>query len=179
MLISGSPFEVVWYTPKTIFRSTESLRWPIAMGWRPSSCVVRRPSFVVRRPSCVNIFSFFLSFLSRDTEHGGRFLPAVVFFDNLCQNFGSWAATNSTSDAGEIFGLCVNTFFCFCEHTIWIINHVLWIIILVRNLIYLVNTHHQTFTCIKGPKPWAIKRNALSNRYTLRTRTFSVLTMVE
>ena len=25
------------------FRSPESLRWPIAMGWRPSSCVVRRP----------------------------------------------------------------------------------------------------------------------------------------
>ena len=37
-------------------RSPESLRWPIAMGWRPSSCVVRRSSCVVRRASCVNIF---------------------------------------------------------------------------------------------------------------------------
>ena len=26
-----------------LFRSPESLRWPIAMGWRLSSCVVRRP----------------------------------------------------------------------------------------------------------------------------------------
>ena len=31
------------------FGSPESLRWPIAMGWRPSSCIVRRAS-------CVNIF---------------------------------------------------------------------------------------------------------------------------
>ena len=31
-----------------IFRSPESLRWPIAMGWRPSSCVVRYPSCVGR-----------------------------------------------------------------------------------------------------------------------------------
>ena len=39
-----------------IFRSPESLRWPIAMGWRPSSCVVSRASSVVRRASSVNIF---------------------------------------------------------------------------------------------------------------------------
>ena len=32
-----------------LFRSPEWLRWPIAMGWRPSSSVVRRAS-------CVNIF---------------------------------------------------------------------------------------------------------------------------
>ena len=29
-----------------VYRSPESLRGPIAMGWRPSSCVVRRPSSV-------------------------------------------------------------------------------------------------------------------------------------
>ena len=30
------------------FRSPESLRWPIAMGWRPSSCDVRRSLVVMR-----------------------------------------------------------------------------------------------------------------------------------
>ena len=29
--------------PSILFRSPESLRWPMAMGWRPSSSVVRRP----------------------------------------------------------------------------------------------------------------------------------------
>ena len=31
------------FYPLHFFRSPESLRWPIAMGWRPSSCGVRRP----------------------------------------------------------------------------------------------------------------------------------------
>ena len=35
-------FVFITCTITAVFRSPESLRWPIAMGWRPSSCVVRR-----------------------------------------------------------------------------------------------------------------------------------------
>ena len=42
-------YPYIWIYLTCIFRSPESLRWPIAMGWRPSSCVVRRASWVVRR----------------------------------------------------------------------------------------------------------------------------------
>ena len=39
---------LVWRNFNFFFRSPESLKWPIAMGWRPSSCVGRRPLCVVR-----------------------------------------------------------------------------------------------------------------------------------